>query len=721
MEEKSKLKIRDFLKVMLVFTLIIVSGLFWPVLSSQASSHFPLTIQSTTVNDPLFYRQDNLVQIKIPQAWDITTGKEIVIAVIDTGVYDQHEDLANKFWVNTDEIPNNRRDDDGNGYVDDVFGYNFYQNNIDLSDQNGHGTSIVSVIASSTNNSKGMAGINWQAKIMVLKALNSLGGGEYHHVAQAIHYAVDNHAQVINMSFGTYIDNAELKQAVEYAIINNVPIVAATGNNNKDEILYPAAYPNVISVGAVNSTGQRASFSNYGDNLDVMAPGVDVPSAGNISSTTYISNSGTSYAAAHVTGLISLVLSKFSDWTPRQIELAIKNAAINQGNITEYGSGIVDAVAVFNPPPQADKLSATISISRHNLPADGSSKSTITLTVKQNGELAQNRLIYIDTDSSNLKINNIIVENNKFDLGRTDKFGKIEFDVSSYAEGQKRISFFDTVSDTQLGGMRITFDPATKVDYKAMVVDQSPDVELRLGEETELWVELTNIGTSPWIGSSDVNIGQVRLGTSKPNDRNSAVYHSSWLSNNRVATFDQSVIKPGETAKISFLVKANKPGNYREYFELVAEYKTWFPGLGIHWDIDVSGKEINVQPDGYQAKLESRSADIELKAGQTAQLTVTFKNISTNIWSNGSQSDYGAVRLGTYLPNDRESKFKTGSWLGLNRVSGTGSNINHDSQFTLSFNVKAPDIPGVYYESFRLVSEYITWFGPSVTWRIKVI
>lgn len=715
------MRIKDFFKATLIFIPVILLGLFWLACPSYAISHFPITIQSTTVNDPLFSRQDNLTQLKIPQAWDITTGKEILIAVIDTGVHEQHEDLVNKLWINTNEIPNNHRDDDGNGYVDDVHGYNFYQNNTNLSDQNGHGTSIASVIASDTNNFKGIAGINWHAKIMVLKALNNLGGGEYHHVAQAIYYAVDNHAQIINMSFGTYTDNLELKQAVEYAITNNVPVIAATGNNNKDKILYPAAYPDAISVGAVNNTGQRASFSNYGDNLDIMAPGVDIPSAGHISNTTYVSNSGTSYAAAHITGIVSLILSKFPDWTPRQIELAVKNAAINQGDITEYGSGIIDAVAVFDMLPQTDKLSATIMISQHNLPADGLSKSIVTIAVKQNGEPVKDRYIYIDTNNSDLKINNILVKEDKFDLGKTDELGKVEFSLSSYVEGQKRISFFDTISNTQLGSMRITFDSMAKVDYRAAIVDQSPDVDLKLGEETELWVEFANVGTSPWIGSSSSNMGQIRLGTAKPNDRNSAIYHSGWLSNNRTATFEQSIIKPGETARITFLIKANSPGSYREYFELVAEHKTWLPSLGIHWNINISNGEVDTQPDNYQAKLESHSTDIELEAGQTAQLTVTFKNTSTNTWSNGNQSDYGAVKLGTCLPNDRESKFKIDSWLSFNRVSGTGSNINHNGQFALSFDIKAPNIPGVYYESFRLVSEHITWFGPSVTWRIKVI
>ena len=715
------MKSRDFFKAGLVLILVVLLGLFWLPSSTYATYQSPITIQSTTTNDPLFSRQDNLTQIRIPQAWDITVGEEIVIAVIDTGIYEQHEDLIDKLWVNPGEIPNNCRDDDGNGYVDDLHGYNFYQNNTDLSDQNGHGTSIASVIGSSTNNSKGVAGINWQAKIMVLKALNNLGGGEYHHVAQAIHYAVDNHAQVINMSFGTYADDPELRQAVNYAIANNVPIVAAAGNNNKTQILYPAAYPSVISVGAVDSTGQRASFSNYGDNLDVMAPGVDIPSAGYTSATTYVSNSGTSYAAAHITGVVSLILSKFSSWTSRQIELAVKSAAVNQENITEYGNGIIDAVAVFNPLPQVDKLSATIIISRHSLPADGISKSTIVITVKQNGKEAKDRLIYIDTNHSSLKIDNVLVEEGKFDLGKTDEFGKIELNLSSYTEGQKQISFFDSISNAQLGSMRITFGPIIKVDYQAVVVGQSPDVNLQLGEETELWVELTNIGTSPWIGSGSSNMGQIRLGASSPTDRNSAVQHSSWLSNNRVATFEQSMVEPGETAKITFLIKANQPGNYREYFDLVAEYKTWLPTLGIRWDINVNGEEVNTQPDSYQAQLESHSADIELQTGQMAQLTATFKNTSNNAWPNGSQSNYGAVRLGTYAPNDRTSKFQADDWLSSNRVSGTGSNINPDGRFTLSFNVQAPDVPGVYYESFRLVSEHIAWFGPSVKWRIKVI
>src|SRR3989344_5492203 len=336
--------------LILIFSLI--ANLPPPVrggLTVQAVGSNPIdqiTIQQLA-SDPLFAQQANLQQVRIQQAWDITTGVNTVIAVIDTGVALNHDDLVGKFWINPDEVPDNHIDDDKNGYVDDVNGYNFYQNNNDLTDQNGHGTAIAGIMAAGVNNGKGIARINWNAKLMVLKALNSLGGGEYNNVANAVRYAADNGARVINMSFATYVYSLDLEQAINYAIDQGVIIAAAGGNNSKNQLLFPAAYANVVAVGAVDSAGYRASFSNYGANLDVVAPGVNIPSANYIAHDAYTSNSGTSFATAHVTGLISLMLARNSNLTPAQAESILKSTATPRGSATEYGSGIIDMPAAL--------------------------------------------------------------------------------------------------------------------------------------------------------------------------------------------------------------------------------------------------------------------------------------------------------------------------------------------------------------------------------------
>lgn len=707
----------------MIFIPVLLWGLFFNISVVFASDQSPINIQiAGFVNDNLFPRQENLFQMNIPQAWSITTGGDIVVAVIDTGVREQHEDIVGKLWDNPEEIPGNRKDDDGNGYVDDIHGYNFMENNNDISDQNSHGTGIASIIAANTNNTKGIAGINWQAKIMVLKALNKLGGGEYNHVVRAIHYAVENGAKVINMSFGTYTDNPELKQAIEYAIDNNVVVVAAAGNNNKKQLLYPAGYPDVISVGAVDEAGERASFSNYGENLDVMAPGIDIPAASNISDSTYASNSGTSYAAAHITGLASLILSKFSNWKPYQVELAMKMSATNQKDELEYGNGLVNAVVALNNIQNTDKLSANIVASKYDLLADGNTQSQITIEVKKNGALADNRWIYMYVDNNHLKVDGQFIQNNKFELGKTDSNGKIIFNVSSYVEGEREISFFDNISSTKLGEIHINFNALmNRNNYDGIVVNQSSDLKLDLGEEAELWVEFKNIGDSLWLGNDASEIGQVKIGTSGPNDRDSKIEHPSWISHNRIATFDQAVVNPGETIRISFLIKGNQPGEYSETFELVSEYKAWLPKSKVSWSVVVNSNNIGIKSDDYGAELVDHSSDLEIRAGESVWIDVTFKNSGDAVWSNGNKSEYGAVRLGTANPNDRDSKFEMNNWLSPNRVIGTGVNVNVADKITMKFSIKAPDVLGTYYESFRLVSEHITWFGPMITWKIKVI
>ena len=691
-----------------------------PTLAHAYVDDYPIVIQRT-VNDPLFSSQTNLNQINIPQAWDVTTGKDIIIALIDTGIAKQHEDLIGKLWVNTKEIPNNHRDDDGNGYVDDVNGYNFRQNNSNITDDNGHGTSVASVIAANTNNTKGIAGINWHAKIMVLKALNELGGGEYTHVARAVRYAVDNGAKLINMSFGTHLNNSELEQAVNYAISKGVAVIAAAGNNGQNKLLYPAAYSGVIAVGAVDSAGARASFSNFGTGLDVMAPGLNIVSANYEQSTAYSSNSGTSYAAAHITGLASLILSLYPSLSPQEIRTIIRESTKNKGNSTEYGEGIIDAALVFNTANIANiPLSAQITASTNNLLADDLQTAKITITVTSDGLPVIGRSIGAQISGGQVKINNSTIYDSSVNLGVTNTLGKLYFTVSSYIAGTKTFKFVDEISSQVVGSYSLVFSHSGPIVYDAMVINKSPDVNLELGDETILWVELKNTGNTPWLGLGD-NVNQFRLGTYSPLDRNSKIYHSGWLSSNRVTTLNKDLVNPNEVTRISFTIKANQLGSWQEQFNPVIEYKQWLPNLNIIWNITVSSGELDIDPDHYQAQLINRSSDLKLNSEQQSIASVTFKNVGNASWFNKDKTNYGFVKLGTANPTDRVSSFICDNWLSSNRVIGTEFVIAPNEQLTLGFSIIAPTTPGVYYESFKLVSEHLTWFGPIITWKITVI
>jgi parallel beta-helix repeat protein len=210
------------------------------------------------------------------EAWDVYFPRPSVVAVIDTGVDYTHRDLANVIWINEDEIPDNEIDDDDNGFVDDVYGYDFLNIDNDPIDDHGHGTHCAGIIGAERNNGLDISGVHPGARIMALKFLDSFGDGFMSDAVIAFYYAVENGADVLSNSWGGEFPLHTLELAIEYAHSQGVITVAAAGNENTTILLYPAVYNNVISVAATDSTDNRASFSNYGDLVDIAAPGVDI-------------------------------------------------------------------------------------------------------------------------------------------------------------------------------------------------------------------------------------------------------------------------------------------------------------------------------------------------------------------------------------------------------------------------------------------------------------
>jgi len=271
-----------------------------------------------------------------PEAWDITTGdNDIVIAVIDTGVDYTHPDLVDNIWMNDNEIPDNGFDDDNNGYIDDIQGWDFQENDNDPMDEDGHGTFCAGLISAAGDNSKGVSGVCWNCKIMPVKSLLHSTV-----LAEAIKYATDNGADVISMSYGGYSFSELQKDALNFAYNHNVVLVASSGNDNISRRHYPSGYHNVISVAATDSNDKKAVFSNSGPWIDVAAPGVDVLSlrakntdmygnGTNIINEEYYIASGTSMAAPHITGVAGLLLSYNSSLTPDTIQTIISNSVDN--------------------------------------------------------------------------------------------------------------------------------------------------------------------------------------------------------------------------------------------------------------------------------------------------------------------------------------------------------------------------------------------------------
>ncbi len=279
--------------------------------------------------------------IDATRAWDITTGSDDIVAVVlDTGVDLQHEDLSDNAWVNPREIAGNGVDDDGNGFVDDVNGWNFFDGTNKTFRDNGedfHGTHVAGSIGAVGNNGRGVTGVAWHVKIMSLKFLGgSQGKGSTSNAVRGINYAIDMrnrgvNVRVINASWGGGSDSQALRQAIADANNAGILFVCAAGNdgNNIDSFPdFPASYapdlPNAISVAAVSIGGSLASFSNVGHHsVSLAAPGVNIMSTLPTNSGGYGSLSGTSMSTPYVSGIAVLVWSREPSLTPGEVKQRI--------------------------------------------------------------------------------------------------------------------------------------------------------------------------------------------------------------------------------------------------------------------------------------------------------------------------------------------------------------------------------------------------------------
>ncbi len=274
----------------------------------------------TIPNDPLFTedgiwgldnQEDN--DIDAPEGWDeIRDASALTIAIVDSGIRLDHEDLDSNLWRNSDEIPNNDLDDDENGYIDDVFGVNTVDPTLTAEDDSGHGTHVAGIVGAVGNNGIGVTGVAWNANLMAVKFMNASGRGSLDDAVEAIDYAVANGANIINASWGSEGRSSSLDRAMERAGDNGVFIVAAAGNesDNIDRVYYSPAssdLPNVITVASIDVSGHRSPFSNYGiGKTDLTAPGSQILSTWADSADAYSNASGTSMAAPLVTGILAL-------------------------------------------------------------------------------------------------------------------------------------------------------------------------------------------------------------------------------------------------------------------------------------------------------------------------------------------------------------------------------------------------------------------------------
>ena len=390
-----------------------------------------------TPDDPNFGYQWGMTKIQAPQAWDVTTGSSNVkIAILDTGIDQDHPDLSSKIAANKNFTTSST--------VDDLYG---------------HGTHCAGIAAAITNNSIGVAGVGFNTSLMNGKVLDDKGSGYYSWIASGITWATNNGAKVISMSLGGSSGSSTLENAVNYAWNNGVVVVAAAGNNGNTAPSYPAYYANCIAVAATDQTDAKASFSTYGSWVDVAAPGVSIYStlpnhSNSIGTVNYGYLSGTSMATPHVAGLAALVWSTTSYGTSNtSVRSRIQSTAdkiAGTGTYWQYGRiNAYTAVAVDTtlPPMHVNSIAMALKTS-------GTYKyATATVTV---------------VDAGNNTVSGATVSGHwsgatyDTDSGITNASGQVTLQSNNVKRPPSGTKFTFTVDNIQLSGW--TYDSAANVE-----------------------------------------------------------------------------------------------------------------------------------------------------------------------------------------------------------------------------------------------------------------
>lgn len=370
-------------------------------------------VQGFAPNDAVYNRQWGLnntgsfslsaaragADIKMEDAWAVTRGdSSVTVVIIDSGCKLDHPEFSGRIWRNRQETAGNNIDDDQNGYVDDVNGWNFVTNTNNPTDDQGHGTNVAGIVGATGNNGIGYAGVNWACKLMVCKGLNAQNSGLYSWWISAMYYAVNNGARVLNMSLGGLSPSQAMQDAVNYATQRGVVVVVCMMNENNNTTYYPAGLNGVVAVGATNPNDARTSpffwsttsGSNYGSHISVVAPGNYIYGLSHQSNTNYNTYwGGTSQATPHVAGLVSLLLTVKPQLTPAQVKTLLQTTADDRvGNPAEdapgwdpyYGHGRVHAARALQAVVTNTRVAAAAPAALRLFPNPAHNKLTLQTT-----------------------------------------------------------------------------------------------------------------------------------------------------------------------------------------------------------------------------------------------------------------------------------------------------------------------------------------------------
>ncbi len=448
-------------------------------------------------NDPLYATQWALPHIGAPAAWDVVTGTATtVIALVDSGLDLTHPDLAGQLWTNPGEIPGNGLDDDNNGYVDDVHGWNFVAGTNNLADDNGHGTLVAGVIGAAANNATGTAGVCWGCRLMVLKVMQG-GVANYSDIAAAVRYAADKGASVINLSLGGYADSATLRAALTYAAGKGAVIVGGAGNDAVSTPFYPAAYPEALAVAATTQADARFASSNFGDWVDLAAPGEAITTT--FLGGTWGPSSGTSLAAGFVSGVAGLVRSQHPEWTAALVRAQLLHTT-DALAAAGLGSGRLNAgrAVTLAPHPLLAVAATAINGDPLGRPTPGDS---VTLTVSLSNDWldAANVTGTLTTDDSFVTLGNSAATFGSIAAGSRGSNNRVySFTVASGAGYNHRLPFSLAISAN--GGAYTTTLPLTLATSSGIQnVSGTILTDTTWTSDTTYVVDKNNVGVPPGV------------------------------------------------------------------------------------------------------------------------------------------------------------------------------------------------------------------------------
>ncbi len=648
---------------------------------------------AATPNDPLYSsNQWSLPQMGLNTAWDTTTGSSsVIVAVVDTGVDAAHPDLAGKITTGAN------------------VGFNFVDNNTNTADDHFHGTFVASIVAMNTNNSQGGAGVCWACKIMPLKVLDSTGSGSTFNVAAGIDWARTHGANVINLSLGSSAPDATMQTAVDNAWNAGVIVVAASGNDN-GAVLYPGAYANAIAVGSNNQAAVKSSFSNFGPELDVMAPGESVFGANctcNGHTGYYATGSGTSFAAPHVAGVIGLLIS--AGVTDKdQIKNRLYQTATDMdaaGFDNNTGWGRVNAAAAIagggstatptatptrtNTPTVTSTSTSTPTRTNTAIPATGTATRTSTPTTTHTNTP-------IPPTSTSTRTNTPTVTPTRTN---TPTVTRTSTNTSTPTRTSTRTNTATaTATPTNTSTSTPTYTP-TLPAYAVTWGADSTAGSMISGSNNSVSISFTNSGTLHWVSTGPNAVRLAYHWRAGPCNGTSLVI---WSALHTALTAD--VPPGGAVSGLAATVQAPlTAGTFCLQYDLIRANVTWFSWQGA----STLRRTVSVTPAPYRVSWDAHNTPATMAAGSASVVTLSFTNTGTNTWGATAPNNVSlAYHWRTGACPGTASAVWNGTHTAIPVAAATGQQVAG-----LAAVVNAPAAAGTYCLQYDLIREGMTWFS----------